>query len=315
MVSSHRLGRRGSTCAPRVSHTLAARGFTLHRVAPSSGGKPSRRSRIKSCDGERNLGSQRVRTICVRCEDHTPQLAQLAELNAAQVRLSGDVLDVKDGSTQSKPLGSQVSPRRAHASRWLERCCLSAAAVVSSSAILRRPDSDLTSVSTSPPEWRCGHSVPLWDPSGDSRRVPLHFRDEGLIEESVARGTTAPFGFLVSVLVSSASPGAQRRRGHRPRGLHAVRGLRGPALSTRRATRGAVCEGCRRCGGRAPRRSPVSDAGPSRAVPGRDSRDAKTVPWRAYLGDGFAYGRRANVAFRLDGRRGHSRHCKHTPNP
>jgi hypothetical protein len=32
-------------------------------------------------------------------------------------------------------------------------------------------------------------------------------------------------------------------------------------------------------------------------------------------GGGFAYWRRANVAFRLDGRCGRSRHCKRTPNP
>ena len=38
-------------------------------------------------------------------------------------------------------------------------------------------------------------------------------------------------------------------------------------------------------------------------------------PPKAYLRGGFAYWRRANVAFRLDGRRGHSRQCQCTPDP
>ena len=42
--------------------------------------------------------------------------------------------------------------------------------------------------------------------------------------------------------------------------------------------------------------------------------DAKPPP-KAYLRGGFAYWRRANVAFRLDGLRGHSRQCQCTPDP
>jgi hypothetical protein len=104
--------------------------------------------------------------------------------------------------------------------------------------------------------------------------------------------------------------------------LHAVRGLRGSALSTRRTTPGSVCEGYRRCGGRTPRRSPVSDAGSPRGAASsvtsraRASAGTQKPPLGGRTpGGGFAYWRRTNVAFRLDGWRGRSRHCEPTPNP
>src|SRR3954447_13478396 len=64
---------------------------------------------------------------------------------------------------------------------------------------------------------------------------------------------------------------------------------------------GATAAALRRCGR-------------SRAVPACNPRDAKPPPGGRTPGGGFAYWRRANVAFRLGGRRGHSRRCNHTPN-